>query len=265
MRTEGHAIDTPLLTMESIAREAGAVLIGYFRSSSLQTEEKSYLDVVTQADREVEARVASRLHEAFPEDAIVGEEGTNSSSENGRVWYIDPLDGTFNFSQGLPFWCVSIGLADDHGSLAGVIFDPLHDELFSALRGRGVWLNGEPIRVSGLIDPMAATLQLTLNYDRVRIEESIRDFNAVARSVMRLRNLGALALELSYVACGRLDAVCQRGSHPWDYAAGALICDEAGAVVSDTAGNTFKLDCDDALVAATPQLHAALLELLKSN
>jgi myo-inositol-1(or 4)-monophosphatase len=244
------------------AREAGEILTERFLSSDLQTEEKGFLDVVTEADKKSEHHVAERIREAFPDDAVVGEEGTNTESANGYQWFIDPLDGTFNFSRGIPFWCVSIGVVKDAEPELGVILDPMRDELFTAIRGGGAFLNGEPIVTSGVTDLMEATLQLTLNFDRDRIDDSIQDFNAVAHDVMRLRNLGALALELAYVACGRLDAVCQRGSHAWDYAAGVVLCTEAGATVTDILGTPFKLDTDDGLVAATPELHRALGNLL---
>ena len=248
---------------EAIAREAGKLLLRHFRSSTLQTSAKGYLDVVTEADTETERLIVERLTTAFPEDAVVGEEGTKTESANGRTWFIDPLDGPPNFSRGIPFWCVSIGLAQSGEPSLGVVFDPVRDELYAGRQGGGASLNGVPIHVSSVTDPLAATLQLTLNYDRVVIEQSIRDFNAVARSVMRLRNMGALALELAYIACGRLDAVCQRGSHPWDYAAAMVLCREAGAAVTDAAGHRFELSTDHALVAATPELHRALLDLLR--
>ena len=142
------------------------------------------------------------------------------------------------------------------------MLDPTRRELFSAAAGNGARLNGEPIHASDARELLTATLQLTLNYDRNVIDRSIGDFNAVAHDVMRLRNLGALALEMAYLACGRLDAVCQRGSHPWDYAAGVVLCQEAGSVVTDIDGSPFDLDTDDALVAATPELHTALLRLI---
>src|SRR5579862_1970324 len=204
--------------VNQIAREAGDLLLSYFQSAALQTSEKGFLDVVTQADTEAEALIVQKLRHHFPADAFVGEEGTETAGGNGRCWYVDPLDGTFNFSRGLPFWCVSIGLVDNGVPEFGLIFDPPRNEMFTSIRSGGAFLNGEPISVSNAKDPLQSTLQLTLNYDRRAIERSISDFNAVARDVMRLRNLGALALEMAYVACGRLDAVCQRGSHPWDYA-----------------------------------------------
>ena len=138
---------------ESVAREAGHLLLSHFRSPQLETTTKRYLDVVTQADTQSEALVASRLKDAFPDDAILGEEGTNSDSRNRRAWYIDPLDGTYNFSRGLPFWCVSIGLVSDMTSVVGVVFDPLMDEMFTSAVGMGSFVNGRPLRSSGVTEP----------------------------------------------------------------------------------------------------------------
>lgn len=246
----------------AIARQAGDLLLSYFESGDLNTTPKGFLDVVTEADTESERLIVRLLGDSFPDDAVVGEEGTSAEPGRDRVWYVDPLDGTFNFSRHLPFWCVSLGLVDARGPLLGIVFDPLRDEMFTAMRGEQARLNGGLIRPDETEDTMAATIQLTLNYDREIIERSLADLNAVARHVMRLRNMGALALELAYVACGRLDAVMQRGSHPWDYAAGVLIGTEAGAVVTDIDGGPFDLMTDDALVACTAQLHASLLAMV---
>ena len=250
---------------QSAAHDATEVLCRYFRNPSLETTAKRYLDVVTQADTESEMLLVSRVNQAFPDDAMVGEEGTNTQSSNGRAWHIDPLDGTYNFSRGLPFWCVSVGLAVNGIPVMGVVFDPLLNEMFTGSLGGGSYVNDQLLHASDVTDPMEATLHLSINYDREVIEQSLRDLNAVARGVMRTRNLGALALEIAYVAAGRLDAVAQRGSHSWDYAAAALIAREASAVVTNLAGKDFDLASDNALVAATPALHSELLRLLEAQ
>jgi myo-inositol-1(or 4)-monophosphatase len=247
---------------EAIAREVGRLLLSYFRSPDLETRAKRYLDIVTTADTESERLIADRLDTAFPDDAVVGEEGTEGSGR--RTWFVDPLDGTFNFARGLPFWCVSIGLVQGGEPVVGVVFDALHDELFSARAGAGAFLNGSSIHSSNVSDPMDATLQLATNFDRDVIGRSIADFNAVARDVMRVRNMGALALEIAYVGAGRLDVVAQRGSHPWDYAAAVVIAQAAGATVTELNGDPFDLRTDTTLVAATPTLHGRILSLLKA-
>lgn len=249
----------------SVAREAGALLLSFFRGSHLETKEKQYLDVVTRADIESERLIAGLLRDAFPRDGIVGEEGGETAIQGTRVWYVDPLDGTFNFAHGLPFWCVSIGFVQDGEPVVGVVLDPLHDELFSARADAGAFLNGSAIHSSNISDPMEATLQLAINFDRDVIGRSIADFNAVARDVMRVRNMGALALEIAYVGAGRLDVVAQRGSHPWDYAAAVLIAREAGATVTELNGDPFNLLTDTALVASTPTLHGRIIDSLAAG
>lgn len=247
-----------------IARSAGAELIRHFNAGDASAREKGYLDVVTVADTEAEQLIARALREKFPDDGIIGEEGTDSNPGSGRQWYVDPLDGTFNFARGIPFWCTSIGLVEEAEQVLGVVYDPLRDELFTVVKGAGSFLNGARIHVRATTEPMEATVQLSINFDRELIDFCIADFNATAKKVMRTRNLGALALELCYVACGRLDAVVQRGSHPWDYAAGSLIAQEAGAVLSKLKGADFHLGSDNALVAATQPLHAALCAMLNT-
>jgi len=258
-----HPFSKELSVALEIARRAGELVTSHFRNP--RSHEKAHLDVVTIADTASEKLIADELRMAFPYDGILGEEGSCTESRSGHQWYIDPLDGTFNFSRGLPFWCVSMGLVSHGKRVSGVVFEPLRDEMFSALNGAGAWLNGQPVTASGIADPMAAAVQLSINFHRDVIDHSVADFNAVARNVMRVRNLGALALELAYLAAGRLDAVAQRGSHPWDYAAGALIAEEAGAVVSNLDGSDFDLFTNDALAAATPALHTALCRMINSG
>lgn len=260
----GVALERELDIAMGIAREAGALLMSYAESSNLEASPKGYLDVVTEADTETERLVVEKLREAFPDDAAVGEEGSNTTSKSGRIWYVDPLDGTFNFTKRLPYWCTSIGLVDDDEPQVGVIFDPLHDELFTAVRGSGSSMNGQRIGASEVRDPLQATVQVTVNNDRQVVDRSIKDVDNLARDVTRLRNLGALALELCHLACGRLDAVLQRGSHPWDYAASILIAQEAGATVSGAEGEPFSIFQSDALIASTPELHEALIGLLQA-
>jgi myo-inositol-1(or 4)-monophosphatase len=264
---EGHPRFHELATAISIAKDAGELLAAHFAHGEPATRAKAYLDVVTAADTEAERLIASRLRASFPQDAIVGEEGTaynpiTEAHPTKRVWYVDPLDGTFNFSRGIPFWCTSIGLVEAGRAVLGVVFDPIRNELFTAVGDAGCHLNGRPIRARRTEDPMEATVQLSINFHRDVIERSIADFNSIARGVMRTRNLGALALELAYVGAGRLDAVAQRGSHAWDYAAGVLIAREAAATISDLSGAEFDLHADNALVACSPQLHAALRHMI---
>ncbi len=254
-------VDPELQFAMAVVREAGAILLKHFRRRDLDTRPKLYLDVVTEADLEAERHLVGAIRNRFPQEGVVGEEGTDIDGD-GRVWYVDPLDGTYNYSRGLPYWCVSLGLVDAGVPVLGAIYDPLLNELFTAVRGDGARLNGQTIRPQPVEQAIEATVQVTVNVDRARIDRSIADVNVLAREVMRLRNLGALALELCYLACGRLDVVVQRGSHPWDYAAAALIAQEAGAVTSTPDGRPFVLSSPDMVAAATPSLHDAIVRLV---
>ncbi len=259
---EARANRRDLLIAESLARRAGRLLVEYATSGDLGTSEKGPKDVVTFADKASEEMLVSELKAAFPNDGVVGEEGARSEGAHGRVWYIDPLDGTFNFSREIPFWCVSIGLAVDGNPEVGAVYDPSRDELFSGGRGLGTTLNGRVVSARGPEGVAEATVQINVDFDREGAERSLADTTRVGMEAMRLRNMGSLALELAYVACGRLDALIQRGSHPWDYAAGIILCLESGATVTSRDGSPFDLARPDALVAATLPLHENLLKLL---
>lgn len=250
------------IVAEAAARAGAAVLLEYFGRSDLVVHQKSALDPVTVADSESERAIVTALRAAFPHDAIVGEEGSGIEGNRGRVWYVDPLDGTFNFTRSIPFWCVSVGLVDDGQPAAGVVFDPLVDEAFVAWRGGGVWLNQRPVYPSAVEEPMAAVVQMNVDFARETMGRSLHDLHAVAPRVMRVRNLGALALSLVYLASGRLDAVVQRAAHSWDYAGGLVALGESGAIISGLDGEPFDLSQDDALAAATPALHRQLRDML---
>jgi myo-inositol-1(or 4)-monophosphatase len=245
-----------------IAREAGESLLGYFGSSSLGVRAKAHLDVVTLADTNSERRIVSALKSAFPDDAIIGEEGTNTLPGVARRWYVDPLDGTFNFARTIPYWCVSIALVVEGRSRVGVVFDPLRNDMFSVESGGPVILNDQPSEPSGVTNLIDALVQINIDFHRENIEKSLEDTFAVARQCMRVRNLGALALQLAYIACGRLDGLLQRRANAWDYAAGALLLEESGALISRVDGSQFDLNTGDALAACTPELHRSLLGLV---
>jgi myo-inositol-1(or 4)-monophosphatase len=250
----------------SIAREAGEALVGYFGSSTLGVREKAQLDVVTLADTDSERRIVSALTSAFPEDAIVGEEGTNTLPGVRRCWYVDPLDGTFNFARTIPYWCVSIGLVVDSSARLGVVFDPLRDEMFWSESEEGhAFLNGNPVGPSNVTELIDALVQVNIDFDRAVMQTSLVDTVAVGREVMRVRNLGSLALQLVYVACGRLDGLVQRRANAWDYAAGALVLQESGAVVSRVDGSRFDMNGPDAVAASTVELHRSLTALLSNR
>ncbi|OUM88048.1 MAG: hypothetical protein BAA01_13585 [Bacillus thermozeamaize] len=218
------------------SQEAGAILMRYFRGSFSKRSKSWTLDLVTQADVEVERFFQEGLQQADPEAVLVGEEavaeGKSPDLEEAlragkRVWVIDPLDGTANFAHGIPFFCTSVAVFDEHGPLAGIIHQPIERETFLAVRGRGATLNGRPIRVSD------ALLHEGMFGYRLKIRNQ-REWERIREKAPRfgiLRSLGAAALELAYVAAGRLVAYTERSLNLWDIAAGALLVQEAGGAV----------------------------------
>jgi myo-inositol-1(or 4)-monophosphatase len=239
----------------SIAREAGARLREFF-TAGVATEYKGDVDIVTVADRTVEKMVRGRLAEAFPEHGVYGEEGTRDRMEGPFRWYVDPLDGTTNFSHGFPQFCVSLGLeqrpadlksGQDGTLVAGVIYDPMRDELFTAERGHGAWLNGKPMHVSRTPD-LAESLLATGFPSRKRHDSpNIHFYHEFTLRSHGVRRAGSAALDLAYVAAGRLEAFWEFNLNPWDTAAGILLVEEAGGKVTDFAGAHFQLNSNEIL------------------
>jgi len=240
-----------------IAREAGARLREFF-AQGVATEYKGDVDVVTVADRTVEKLIRTRLGEEFPDHGIYGEEGTRERMEQEFRWYVDPLDGTTNFAHGFPQFCVSLGLEqrgegvkpDEDGTiLAAVIYDPMRDELYQAERGQGATLNGKALRVSKTPD-LAEALVATGFPSRKRHENpNIHFYHEFTLRSHGVRRAGSAALDLAYVAAGRLEAFWEFNLNPWDTAAGILLVTEAGGRVSDFAGGEFRLDSCETLAS----------------
>ncbi len=233
-----------------IAREAGARLREFF-AEGVATEYKGDVDVVTVADRTVVKLIRTRLGEVFPDHGIYGEEGTRERMEQEFRWYVDPLDGTTNFAHGFPQFCVSMGLeqrsadlkADEDGKLlAGVIYDPMRDELFEAERGMGATVNGKPIRVSKIAS-LAEALVATGFPSRKRHQSpNIHFYHEFTLRSHGVRRAGSAALDLAYVASGRLEGFWEFNLNPWDTAAGILLVEEAGGRLSDFAGRPVQLN-----------------------
>ncbi len=238
-----------------IAREAGALLRGFYERG-VATEYKGDVDLVTEADRASEALIKQRLAAAFPEHGIYGEEGTRERLDGEYRWYVDPLDGTTNFAHGFPVFCVVLGLerraaslkADEDGEMvAGVIYDPLRDELFVTERGKGAWLNGRRIAVSKtkkLQESLTATGFPSQKRHRSPNVHFYQEFTLRSHGV---RRAGSAALDLAYVACGRLDGYWEFNLNPWDTSAGYLLVEEAGGQVTHFDGGKFTLDSREAL------------------
>ena len=245
----------------AVAIDAGAIL----RSRFGQPHDiifKGPLDLVTEADKAAELLIASRLRSAFPDHDLLGEEGSRSENAGARLrWVIDPLDGTTNFAHGLPTFAVSIALEDAGLPVAGVIYDPMRNELYRAVKGGGASLNGEPIRASRVDQLNAAVLVTGFAHTLEQRRRQGAAWCGVLEHVLALRQTGSAALNLCYVAAGRLDGYWERGIQPWDVSAGALLVSEAGGQVSNRAGGPFISDERD-VVATNGVLHQELVTML---
>ena len=252
----------------AIAREAGARLREFY-SQGVVTEYKGDVDLVTVADQTAEKLIRERLSEVFPEHGIFGEEGTRDRLDGEFRWYVDPLDGTTNFAHGFPQFCVSMGLeqrskglapSEDGTMVAAVIYDPLRDELFAAERGRGARLNGRPMHVSKTPE-LAEALVATGFPSRKRNESpNIHFYHEFSLRSHGVRRAGSAALDLAYVAAGRLDAFWEFNINPWDTAAGYLLVEEAGGKMTGFSGKPFRLNSRE-ILASNGLIHAELVGL----
>ena len=264
---ETHARDLKWVPGASaIAREAGACLREFY-AQGVETEYKGDVDLVTVADRAMEKLIRSRLGEVFPDHGIYGEEGTRERLDAEFRWYVDPLDGTTNFAHGFPHFAVSLGLeqrpagtaADADGTLvAGIIYDPMRDELFSAERGRGAQLNSRPVHVSRAKDLAEALLATGFPSRKRHASPNIHFYQEFTLRSHGVRRAGSAALDLAYVACGRLDAFWEFNLNPWDTAAGILLVEEAGGRVTDYAGHKYRLASDE-ILASNTAIHQELI------
>ncbi len=249
---------------EKAALAGGSILRYYFEHlKELDIREKARNDYVTQADIESERKIRSIISSAFPRHKIVGEE-EGVSGEGKYIWYVDPLDGTKNFMRGLDMFGVSIALEIDGELVLGVVYSPLRDELYSALRGEGAYKNGKRIRVSGKKELKGSFLATGFPHRSGDIVEVyIETFRAFSKDTIGIRRMGSAAMDLCMVAEGIFDAFWEYHLKPWDIAAGVVIVEEAGGVVSDFRGEKGFLKTGNVLGAASRELHSQMLEILK--
>ncbi|GAC1525631.1 MAG: inositol monophosphatase family protein [Thermoleophilaceae bacterium] len=221
------------------------------------SSKSSATDTVSNADRAAEAAIEEILLRERPNDGLLGEEGAGSESASGRRWVVDPLDGTTNYLYGLPAWCVSVALEDAEGGLVGVVHDPVRAETFSAYRGGGARLDGTAISVRDHDELATALVATGFGYESdVRAAQAEKLLHVLPK-VRDIRRGGAAALDLAWVAAGRLDGYFERGLKPWDWGAGRLLIGEAGGRVRDLDGEPA------GLVAAGPRLVDALTALVE--
>jgi myo-inositol-1(or 4)-monophosphatase len=229
-----------------------------------EVEYKSAIDLVTATDRESEKGIVDLLRKNFPGHSILAEEQTAITAPGSSYrWIIDPLDGTTNFAHSYPLFAVSIALEHDGEIVVGLVYDPLREERFSAIKRKGALLNDKPIKVSKVAELDKALLATGFPYDhRENVDFYLNFFRAFTRRAQGIRRAGAAALDLCYLACGRIDGFWELKLHAWDTAAGSLIVREAGGAVTDFSGKPFSIWSEETL-ASNGLIHAEMLEALK--
>ena len=256
-------LDEYLTTCEAAARAGGRELNAW--RGRFQTREKAVCDLVTDADVASQEAIRRVVAERYPEHAFLGEERPVEPTEFGDdqlVWIVDPLDGTTNYVHGYPNYAVSVAIARGRDVLAGVIYDPLHEDCFSAAVGKGAWCNGGQLRTSGVTKVPEALVGVSLPARVPRDSPDLLDFIEAVQTCQAVRRTGSAALNLAHVANGTLDAFWATHIHTWDVAAGVLLIREAGGMVTGRNGGRFDLWKPHFLAAAGPELHRKLLSVL---
>jgi myo-inositol-1(or 4)-monophosphatase len=247
------------------ARAAAALVSA--RAGADQVREKARADLVTAVDEASERLIGERLRAAFPDDVVVGEEFSSAAVAAGRRWIVDPIDGTTNFVHGHPFVAVSIALADDDGLAVGVLHAPFLGEVYHAVRGGGAFLNGAPLRVSE-VDDFGRSLLATgfpFKSGKGTLDAYMRLVADTVRSTHDVRRAGSAALDLAFVAAGRVDAFFEIGLGPWDVAAGMLLVTEAGGHVTGWPGDTDQPLATGRVLASNGRIHDPLTKLIAGH
>ncbi|HEX9436746.1 MAG TPA: inositol monophosphatase family protein [Candidatus Limnocylindria bacterium] len=262
----GDAPADLLRTAIDVARRAGDELVRRWEMPiSGRAFKSSTTDEVSDADRASERLIVEAIGAAYPDDEIVSEEGGGATGRSGRRWLVDPLDGTINYLYRIPQWSVSIGCVDAEGPLVGVVQDPVKRELFFAVRGGGAWLRSgdatadRRLVVTPTTDVSLALVATGFSYDANERREQARREASMLPHIRDVRRLGSAALDLAFVAAGRIDAYAEAGGNPWDWAAGRLLVTEAGGRLSDAPG--VRAD-GPMLIASGPGIHDALVALV---
>ncbi len=255
-----------LNTAREAAKSAAEVIRQYQREDNFSVDYKGKNDLVTEADLKAEEKILSFINKEFPGDYILAEETAEElSMPEGRTWLIDPIDGTTNFTHGFPIYCVSIGLWENRQPKMGLVLEVANGECFTAIAGEGACLNDKPISVSKREDPKQALVGTGFPYnDLSLVDHYLQFFQMLMSSTQGVRRPGAAAYDLCCVACGRFDGFYEYALNPWDVAAGALIVQEAGGVVTDWSGEDHWL-LGKRIVAGNPAIHDFLLEEMEKH
>ena len=257
-------MEPTLELLESLARQAGEIL-RQGQLSGFEISFKGEIDLVTEVDRRSEDFLLAEIARQFPSHRVIAEESGEVQGDCECAWFIDPLDGTVNYAHSVPFFAVSIGYQKRGEMRLGVVYDPMRDECFSAERGRGAWLNGKPLHPSRQTSLIHSLLVTGFPYDiRTNPENNLDHYTRFSLSSQGVRRMGSAALDLCYVAAGRFEGFWEIQIKTYDIAAGGLIAEEAGAVVTDVHGSSQYLSEPVSILAAVSGIHAEMLGLLNS-
>jgi myo-inositol-1(or 4)-monophosphatase len=252
-----------LADLERLARQAGRILSDGYEKDH-QVNFKGVIDLVTEVDHASEAFIINEITRLFPGHSFLAEESGASQQQTEDLWIIDPLDGTVNYAHGVPFFCVSIAYSYQGQVRLGAVYEPLRDEMYLAERGAGAWLNGRKLQATGADELQSSLLVTGFPYDAWDAKPSNFDyFTKLGKMSQGVRRLGSAAIDLCYIAAGRLDGYWEFSLKPWDIAAGGLIAREAGALVTDMHGGPDYLSPPCGVTAANPNLHPKLLAELQ--
>ncbi|MCX6136341.1 MAG: inositol monophosphatase family protein [Ignavibacteriales bacterium] len=248
------------------SREAGAYLVSHLgKIKTIERKKGQETNLVTEIDKESERMIVSRIHASYPEHAILGEEGGRLDTDSEYCWVIDPLDGTTNYTHSFPIFSVSIGIQHRGKLIGGVVFDPIADELFSAEEGSGSFLNGTRLHVSETDTLINSLLVTGFPYNvRENPFNVVQHFQQFLMEAQGVRRLGSAALDLCYVAAGRLDGYWEVTLQPWDKAAGIVIVQEAGGTVTDFHGKPTNFQNPNTL-ASNGKIHSLMLAVIEKS
>jgi len=248
----------------SAARKAGEYLKKNLYSRH-DVRFKGEIDIVTEADQQAESMIIAAIHKQYPDHDILAEESPATNTGSLYRWIIDPLDGTTNYSHGYPVFCVSIALEWEGNCILGVVFNPMLEEMFVAEKGQGAFLNNKSIAVSQTREICRSLLATGFPYDiRLTKENNMDHFESMALKAQAIRRAGSAAMDLAYVAAGRFDGFWELKLKPWDTAAGCLLVEEAGGVVTDLHGESFML-ISPHVVASNGKIHGQILSVLSGE
>jgi myo-inositol-1(or 4)-monophosphatase len=246
--------------VQRLAAQAGQILrAGY--AQDFRVDFKGTIDLVTEVDHRSEDFLLGEIKRAFPGHSVLAEESGALGAAGGDLWIVDPLDGTVNYAHGIPIFSVSVAYAQAGVVQLGAVYDPMRDEMFSAERGAGSWLNGKPVRASGQTTLERSLLVTGFAYDIWETGVNLDQFGRLSRMTQGVRRLGSAALDLCYVASGRFDGYWEYAVRPWDIAAGGLVAEEAGARVTAVDGQPDYIT-PQSILAAPPEVHAKILSVL---